>query len=237
MVLSIIPPADLRVQKSGAPNPVAVGSTLTYTVTVTNLGLGQATGVALTDVLPGSVTFGSASPSQGACGQAAGIVTCNLGGMANAGGATVTIVVTPTAAGLITNTASVTLNEFDPLSSNNTASASISARQPCVRFDSVVMLPAWQTPPGDEDCDGFSTAVENFVGTGPHLACGVGAWPIDINNSNSVNLQDILAMIPAFNTVAPTPPYNARYDLNADSNVGLQDILMFIPFFGQTCTP
>ncbi|MDO8617056.1 MAG: hypothetical protein Q7T33_15205 [Dehalococcoidia bacterium] len=233
----INPPVNLFVQKAASPNPVAVGSTLTYTITVNNFGPGSATGVSLTDVLPGGVTFASVSSSQGTCLQASGTVTCSLGGLASSGSATVTIMVTPTTSGPITNSATATLNEFDPAPSNNTASASVTARQPCIRFDSVTVLTPWQTPPGDEDCDGFTTAVENFVGTDPHLWCGVNAWPVDVTNDNRANLQDILAMIPAFNTVAPTPPYNARVDINADGRVGLQDILVIIPFFGLMCTP
>jgi hypothetical protein len=40
-----------------------------------------------------------------------------------------------------------------------------------------------------------------------------------------------------FGSVAPTPPYNARFDLNTDGKAGLRDILTLIPFFNLTCTP
>jgi hypothetical protein len=89
-------------------------------ITVSNNGPSTATGVILTDMLPVSVSFGSASPSQGNCGQAGGIVTCGLGTLLNGGSAIVTIAVTPTAPGTITNGATAVGNEPDPTPGNNT---------------------------------------------------------------------------------------------------------------------
>ncbi len=50
-------------------------------------------------------------------------MTCNLGSLANAASATVTIIVTPNTPGGITNTATVAGNEADPNTANNTAQA------------------------------------------------------------------------------------------------------------------
>ena len=61
--------ADLAVTKTGLPDPVLVGSNLTYTVTVTNNGPNNASNVMVTDTLPANVTFVSATPSQGTCAQ------------------------------------------------------------------------------------------------------------------------------------------------------------------------
>jgi uncharacterized repeat protein (TIGR01451 family) len=118
------PTADLVVTKTDSPDPVAVGSTLTYTVNVTNNGPADATGVTLTDTLPAGVTFVSATPSQGSCTHSGGTVTCPLGTLANGAMASVTITVTPTATGILTNTASVTSATPDPQADNNSASAS-----------------------------------------------------------------------------------------------------------------
>jgi uncharacterized repeat protein (TIGR01451 family) len=112
--------ADLALTKTDSPDPVTVGQNLTYTVTVTNKGPDVATGVTLTDTLPGGVTFVSASPVQGSCAEASGVVTCPLGTLANGATATVTIVVTPRAPGTITNTARVTGTPPDPDAANNT---------------------------------------------------------------------------------------------------------------------
>ena len=114
------PAADLSIFKTDSPDPVTVGQDLTYTVVATNNGPNPATGVTLTDTLPGTVTFVSATPSE-TCTETGGVVTCAIGNLASGANATVTIVVAPTMAGVITNTASVTGIETDPDPTNNTA--------------------------------------------------------------------------------------------------------------------
>ena len=85
------------------------------------LGAGDANNVVLVDTLPAGVTFVSATTP---CTEAAGVVTCNLGALANGATAVVEIVVTaPSVAGTITNDATVTADEFDPDLANNDASA------------------------------------------------------------------------------------------------------------------
>ena len=116
--------ADLAITKTDLPDPVVAGNNVTYTLTITNNGPSDAAGVVATDTLPGSVIFVSAIPSQGSCAQAAGVVTCPLGTIANGGTATITIVVTTTIDGLITDTAVVSASTFDPVPANNTASQS-----------------------------------------------------------------------------------------------------------------
>lgn len=105
--------ADLSVSKADSPDPVTLGEPLTYTVTLLNQGPDSATDVTLTDELPGSVTFVSATPSQGSCSQAFGIVNCTLGALATGTSATVSIVVEANAVAAITNTARAAANEED----------------------------------------------------------------------------------------------------------------------------
>jgi uncharacterized repeat protein (TIGR01451 family) len=152
-VTTVIQPSDLSVTKTDAPDPVTVGSNLTYTVTITNNGPDAATGVTLTDTLPGGVTFVSATPSQGSCNQAAGVVTCNLGSLANGASATVTIVVTPNTPGGISNTATVAGNETDPNTANNTATAQTTVQAAAVPCLYTMPIPTGPTnvgtfPPG-----------------------------------------------------------------------------------------
>ncbi len=118
--------ADLAISKTDDPDPVIPGIPLTYTIAVTNTGPLAATGVVVTDTLPLTVTFASASASQGAC-SGTDIITCDLGTINNGGSATVTIVVTPTASGTFTNSACVASGVADPNTANNSATASTTA--------------------------------------------------------------------------------------------------------------
>ena len=105
-----------------------IGSTLTYTVKVENLGPLEATGVVVTDTLPKDVDFVSVSATAGQCTQQARKVSCNLGNVV-AGGInygsppSVTLSVIPRKAGTITNTASVKGDQKDPVAKNNRATA------------------------------------------------------------------------------------------------------------------
>jgi uncharacterized protein (TIGR03437 family) len=119
-VAKIGPAADLAVTLGESADPVNLGANLTYTITVTNNGELNATGVTLTDTLPAGAGVVSVAASQGSCA-GAGPLTCNLGSLSNGARATVTVVITPPATTSITNTARVTGNEPDSIAANNTA--------------------------------------------------------------------------------------------------------------------
>jgi uncharacterized repeat protein (TIGR01451 family)/CSLREA domain-containing protein len=115
--------ADLSVNQSDSPNPVVVNNNLIYTIIVANNGPDPATGVIITDTLPGNVTLVSATPLQGSCTSGSGLVSCNLGSL-NAGWSTsITVVLQPTVAGIITNQVNAAANEPDSNLANNTSSA------------------------------------------------------------------------------------------------------------------
>jgi uncharacterized repeat protein (TIGR01451 family) len=116
------PAADLAVTKSDSPDPVSRGSTLTYSVVVTNQGLNPAVAVSLADQLPANVRFVSVTPSAGSCAEANGTVTCSLGDIANGSSANISITVTPRRPGTVTNTAQVSSLSPDPNLANNTDS-------------------------------------------------------------------------------------------------------------------
>jgi uncharacterized repeat protein (TIGR01451 family) len=107
------------------------GGRLTYTITAHNNGGQDATGVTVSDVLPANVVFKSASASQGSCTRTIdtkpktknGTVECDLGNLANGRGATVTIVVTPTTKGTLSDTATISGDQTDPTPGNNSATA------------------------------------------------------------------------------------------------------------------
>lgn len=114
--------ADLAVSKTDMPDPVTVGNSLTYTITVTNHGPDPATGVVVTETLPQGMTLVSVAPSQGSCGQPS-VLSCQLGGLTKDASATITVVVTPTSAALLNNSVTVSAPVTDPNPDNNTATA------------------------------------------------------------------------------------------------------------------
>lgn len=120
--LTLVRGTDLALEKSASPEPVLTGQELMYTLVISNIGPMTATNVMVTDTLPMSVTFVSATPSQGSCGEAGGNVTCALGQLGKGSQATVEIIVEADAAGTITNSAVVTANELDYIPNNNEAS-------------------------------------------------------------------------------------------------------------------
>ncbi len=122
VMLKVISPSsiDLSISKTASPNPGQVGLNLSYRITVTNSGPALATNVNLTDTLPSSVSFVSASTTQGSC-SGTGPVNCALGSLAVGPTVVITIVVTPSGAGQIDNTASVSAGETDFDLTNNSA--------------------------------------------------------------------------------------------------------------------
>src|SRR5260221_8934046 len=80
----------LNISKSDGPDPVNAGSNITYTISYSNSGNANATGVVITDTIPANTAFVSAT---GGGTLAAGVVTWNIGGLAVGASSTVTLVV------------------------------------------------------------------------------------------------------------------------------------------------
>jgi uncharacterized repeat protein (TIGR01451 family) len=115
----LIDSSDLSVGLTGLPNPVLVGSNLTYTVSVTNLSPVSAPNVTLTDTLPQSVVLKSVSSSQGSLSTNGNQIIANLGSVNAGSSANVVLMVTSQTSGNITNVAKVTSGYPDPVIANN----------------------------------------------------------------------------------------------------------------------
>ncbi|MGA9763051.1 MAG: PKD domain-containing protein, partial [Gaiellaceae bacterium] len=105
---TVIPVSDLQITKSDGVDSVSAGSTVTYTLGVSNAGPSTATSVTVTDALPSGTSFVSASGAGWTCGQAAGTVTCTRSLLSVGAAPAITLKITaPNQAGSLVNTASV----------------------------------------------------------------------------------------------------------------------------------
>jgi uncharacterized repeat protein (TIGR01451 family) len=128
--------ADLAITASGNPAAISPTGQVTYTLTMTNNGAlsiyatTTIPDVVVTDTLPPGMAYVSSSWSGGACAEAGGTVTCNLGTVASGASRVITIVAEPSSglvAKTVTNTAtvsSVLIAGNDTVPANNTASVS-----------------------------------------------------------------------------------------------------------------
>lgn len=107
-----MPMADLEISKDGA----LAGSQIVYTLSVTNNGPDDATGVVVTDMLPAEVAYSSDDCG----GMDVPPFTWNVGALANGATAVCNVVVDVVGGGdSVSNTATVSGNETDGTTANN----------------------------------------------------------------------------------------------------------------------
>ncbi len=180
---------DLRISKTGVPDPVLAGQVLTYTMTVANAGPVTADSVVVTDVLPAGVTFLSTTP---ACTNAAGTLTCPLGSLlAGQSRSLVVQVKVPadylgsSSSGTLTNTASVAAtNQGDTNLSNNTAAATTTVNGSADVSVSKICKPDDPAVAGSE---GFCDIIVDNLGP---------------SDASGVTLQDVLSSATPFRVVS-----------------------------------
>src|SRR4051794_40025090 len=112
---------------TGSPNPITLNTgNVTYTTQLFNNSTSQGTGTVLTMTIPAASTFVSASVTGGgSCSQSAGVVTCNWTSIGASVNYFATVIVTPTAGGTATLSATASGTEPDSNNANNTASGSV----------------------------------------------------------------------------------------------------------------
>jgi uncharacterized repeat protein (TIGR01451 family) len=197
----VIASADLSITKTDSPDPVFAGANLSYVLTVTNIGPSWARNVVVSDTLPSSVTFLSASISGGsggvcsALGGSPTVVQCNLGDIENSGIRVITLQ-TQVASSVphgtsISNTASVTSTTPDPVGANNSANAqTLVNAQADIWIDKTAQI----LTGNPSNAIRFTLAVYNRPGceADDALSCGVGG-PSDAQN---VVVTDTLPLDP-----------------------------------------
>jgi uncharacterized repeat protein (TIGR01451 family)/fimbrial isopeptide formation D2 family protein len=161
--------ADLGVKKTTNNVQPGVGDTVTYTVSLFNLGTSAATNVEVTDTLPDNVTFVSATPSAGSFDNDSKVWSIpnvpTTNGIANP--LTLTIVATATSTGRSFNTVTITASDvWDPNDRNNTAKTPTDPQE----ADLVVSKTADDSTPNVGDNVTFTVTLNNV---GPSAAQNV----------------------------------------------------------------
>ena len=234
-----VPQADLVITKGVDHATPDVGSNVVFTLGVTNTGASNATGVTVTDVLPGGYTFVSANPPAG-YNALTGLWT--IGSLANGTGATLQITAKVNASGPYLNTATATGNEHDPNLANNTASKSTTpvpqadlvvvktVNNPAPLVGSQVVFTLTATNNGPSDATGVTVtdvlpSGYTFVTANPPAAynAGSGVWTIgSLANGGVISLQ-ITAKVNAggeyLNTATAT---GTEHDPNPNNNTSIR---------------
>lgn len=117
--------AELAVTKTANISSPTVGKAVSFTITVTNNGPASAANVVATDLLPTGYTFIGAtlSPSTSTYDSANG--TWTIGNLASGASVTMVLVGVVNASGVYNNTATVTANNPDSNTANNSATVTV----------------------------------------------------------------------------------------------------------------
>lgn len=130
---TVDPLADLSVAVADSSDPVIHSASVTYSVTVTNAGPDSASNVSLDSTLAATFSVISATPSQGTCDLAG---DCSLGAIASSANATVAVqgIYAPAGVGLQSYTGSVSADEADSNSANNSDTETTTVTNPAEVF-------------------------------------------------------------------------------------------------------
>ncbi|HEX3757115.1 MAG TPA: choice-of-anchor tandem repeat GloVer-containing protein [Kofleriaceae bacterium] len=119
-----LPPADVAISIASSSEPAIAAGTLSYAITVTDTGPGDAAGLVVLDRLPDGMAYVSASGVGWMCSAAGQDVTCLDPALAVSASSQLTLVVTaPAAGGAIANTVVVSAATPDTVPANNIATA------------------------------------------------------------------------------------------------------------------
>ncbi|MFD1602139.1 Ig-like domain-containing protein, partial [Flavobacterium artemisiae] len=154
-------PADLEIAKVANNITPSVGNNVVFTITAKNNGAYKATGVTVNDALPTGYTFVSATPSVGTWTAP----TWTVGSLASGASATLQITGTVRATGTYANTATVSGNNPDGTTGNNSATAT-----PLVQTNLSVTKSVDNTTPNVGSNVTFTITASN---AGPSGATGV----------------------------------------------------------------
>ncbi|NLF49740.1 MAG: sortase [Leptolinea sp.] len=128
--------ADLSVNLTDSPDPALAGNNLTYGISVSNIGPHPAANITLSGDLPAGTTFVSLSAGGWSCTSPAvgssGTVTCTIPSLASSASSNISLTVfsseTLVNGTTLTQTVAVSSTTTDPVSANNSATATTTIR-------------------------------------------------------------------------------------------------------------
>ncbi len=141
-VFTVQPVGDVVVRTAVTPITPRVGSNVTVTLNVTNLGPGAASGVVVSNLLPPELQFLSATSSSGPCTVSNGVLFCNVGDLAVNQSAFVRFDMRPVTFGTVTNNAGAWPIGFDPQPTNNISTTSIAISPALISVSDVNVMEA-----------------------------------------------------------------------------------------------
>ena len=159
---------DLVIDKSDSVDPVNVGAEFEYLLSVRNLGTSIANSVVLSDNLPSSTAFVSASGTGFSCAGGQNL-RCTIASIAPGSAATVQVRVRALSAGQALNTASVSTPDSEVSLTNNSDSETTTLATVSTDTDLVLTAPASQNATVGSD----TTVVYTVRNAGPaNASCG-----------------------------------------------------------------
>src|SRR5690606_7259776 len=123
-------PVSVVLAVEDSPDPVEVDREVTYTAVVRNDGPGDATGVIVSFALPAALSFQASEAGSGSCSNSGGNVECELGELAAGESVEASAVATALEAGSVDVTVTVTVNEPDAASDDNSVTVSTTVDAP-----------------------------------------------------------------------------------------------------------
>jgi uncharacterized repeat protein (TIGR01451 family) len=236
------PLADLAVTKTVNDPTPQLGEVVTFTVTLSNLGPNDATGVQVTDQLPAGLTFVSDSTSQGIYDSTTGL--WDLQNMPVNSSQTLLIQARVDTAGTFTNLAAVSHSDQpDPNPANNFATATVTHAQPTPQADLALAKVVDNATPNVGDNVHFTITLTNL---GPDTATNVtvhdqlpagltfvsdtasegtydsatGLWTVGTVNTTTAQTLDLIAKVvnPSAQTNTVKITHSDQVDPNPNNN-------------------
>ena len=171
-VVTDVQSPEMAIGMTGAPDFMAVGDSVVYTINVTNFGPVRADGVTITNTLPANLSFTMAATPLGTYTNIGADVIFQLGSLATGRTATLTVAATAISLGLATNMAIETNSQVDPNLLNNTAIQVVAARG-LVAFDLAIGMIRLALHPKPRRSDSWWFILCRFPTFGPVRADGV----------------------------------------------------------------